>query len=198
MSLTTMQPKAITPAKLEAELTKLNEGAQTQLAAGTVLTIGGAPLNQAALGTKLQAWIAAFKAVATAQQAYQEALAARLAITVEARTFAKLMKGVVKGHFGPQSAALASFGIPSDHPVSITTQQKLVASAKRTQTRQARGTKGKKQQAAITVVGNPAVHVASDGSVQISPPPVNLPAADSTSGSTGNGTPTGGSTPSKV
>jgi hypothetical protein len=84
MSLTTMQPKAITPAKLEAELTKLNEGAQTQLAAGTVLTIGGAPLNQAALGTKLQAWIAAFKAVATAQQAYQEALAARLAITVEA------------------------------------------------------------------------------------------------------------------
>jgi hypothetical protein len=191
MPLTTTQPKAITPAKLEAELVKLDEGAQTQLAAGTLFTIGGTPQTPAAMSTQLQRWVATCKAVDTALQTHKDAVAARLAITVEARTFAKGMKAVVREHFGPQSAVLAAFGMVPDHPVSTTTQQKLVASAKRSQTRKVRGTKGKKQRAALTVVGNPAVHVASDGSVQIGTPPVNLPAAGTTPS---EGTPTGGST----
>jgi hypothetical protein len=86
--------------------------------------------------------------------------------------------------------------------VAITSQQHVVASVKRKQTRTVRGTKGKKQKAALTVVGNPPISIASDGTTVISPPPINVgrlgPAVDlPTPGDTssGKGSPTGNGKP---
>ena len=201
MGLKTTQAKAITPAKLEAELVQLEAGLVANLPAATVFTIGGVTLTQAQMDAQFQDWIAVCKAVEAVKQMYLAAVRARLEITVAARTFNKGFKAVVKEHFGPQSAALASFGIPTDKAVSITVQQHLVASMKRKQTRTVRGTKGKKQKAALTVVGNPPISIASDGTTVISPPPINVgrlgPAVTLTPGGStpGNGTPTGNGKP---
>jgi hypothetical protein len=123
----------------------------------------------------LQTWLAAFKAVRTAEQAYNDALNSRLNVTVAARTQYKAMKAALKQYFGSQSGVLASFGIGTDKPIELTTTQQLVAVANRKQTRAVRGTKGKAQLAAITVVGNPSVSIASDGTMQVGDRPVNLP-----------------------
>jgi hypothetical protein len=174
MALTTTQPKAIAPAAFEAELIQMDEGIQTNLPAGTSLTINGTAQKQAVIDTTLQGWITVFKAVDTAQAAYKEAVAARVAITVAARTYYKSLKAVIKQYFGAESTLLPSFGIKPDKAAATTTQQKLVAAAKRAQTRAVRGTTSKKAKLAVTVVGNPPVTVPSTGAQQISPPPVNV------------------------
>ncbi len=181
MATTTTQPKAVAPGAFEAQLTKMDEGVQANLPAGTTLTLNGAAVKQPAIDTTLQGWITIFKAVDTAKAAYKDAVNARLAITVAARTYYKALKAAIKLQFGAQSPLLASFGITADKPHVATTQQKMVAAAKRAQTRTVRGTKGKKQKAAVTVVGNPPVTVPSIGALQIAPPPVNIASADGTS-----------------
>jgi hypothetical protein len=189
MALTITQPKAVAPSAFEAQLVKMDEGIDANLPAGTSLTINGTVVKQAAIDTQLQNWIAVFKAVDTAKATYQAAVTARVAITVAAMTYYKALKAAIKLQFGAQSPLLASFGITADKPASTTTQQKMVAVAKRAQTRQVRGTTGKKAKLAITVVGNPPITVPSTGKLEISPPPVNLPAASSTPSSTTSSAP---------
>jgi hypothetical protein len=188
MALTITQPKAVAPSAFEAQLVKMDEGIDANLPAGTSLMINGTAVKQAAIDTQLQNWIAIFKAVDTAKATYQSAVTARLAITVAAKTYFKALKAAIKLQFGAQSPLLASFGITTDKPVSTTTQQKMVAAAKRTQTREVRGTTGKKARLQVTVVGNPPVTVPSTGKLEISPPPVNL-AASSTPSSTSSSAP---------
>jgi hypothetical protein len=206
MAAIIMNPKAVTPAVFEAELVALDTGIRTQLPATAVLTINGVAVTQAEIDATLQGWIGSCRAVETARTQYESAVAARLAITAVGRTYCKLLKGVVKSYFGPQSAALAAFGIAADKQVVMTSTQKMVTVAKRSQTRKVRGTKGKKQKAAITVVGNPPVNVGSDGKLEVGAPPINLTATIGTpapvtapapvgsgsgGGTPGSGTPTG-------
>jgi hypothetical protein len=179
MASITTQPKAVAPAAFEQQLIKMDNGVQTALPAGTALTINGTSVKQAAIDTQLQSWITTFKEVDSAKATYQNAVAARLAITVAARAYYKALKAVIKSYFGGQSAQLAAFGIGMDKPVATTTQQKMVAAAKRSQTRAVRGTTGKKAKLAITVVGNPPVTVPSKGDIEVGAPPINLPAASS-------------------
>lgn len=174
MALTTSQPKAVAPAQFEQQLVKMDQGVQTTLPAGTSLTVNGTAQKQAVIDTTLQSWITVFKAVDTAKAQYQNAVAARVAITAAAKAYYKALRAVIKSYFGAQSPQLAAFGITADKAHAASTQQKLVAAAKRQQTREVRGTKGKKQKAAVTVVGNPAVTVPSSGPQQIGPPPVNV------------------------
>jgi hypothetical protein len=191
MNLTT-KPKGIRPGKFKAELEQMAAGLAAQTAPLVGLIINGVDVGPTAAAT-LQGWIATFNAVDQAKGVYQNALNARLAITVEARRFYKTLKSLVRACFNGQAAELATFGIAPDKAIEITSQQRILAVAKRQQTRKLRGTKGKKQLAAITVVGQPALHIASDGSLQISTPPVNLPPASGTgpAGSNGGNTPTG-------
>jgi hypothetical protein len=149
------QPRAITPSVFEAELIRLQEGVRANLPPGVSLTIEGATLEQAAIMARLDGWLATFEAVARAKQAHEHAVAARLGITVEARTFEKSLKRVLKNHFGPQSGALASFGIAADKPIATTLAQKALAIARRAQTRAARGTLGKRQRLPIAGAGAP-------------------------------------------
>jgi hypothetical protein len=175
---------------MEAELVQLDEGVVANLPANVTLMLEGKPMTQAAIHATLTSAVATFKLPAAIYEQFKAAVAARLGITVATRSFQKALKAAIKLQFGSQSPLLASFGIPTDKPLSASSTQKVVAAAKRSQTRTVRGTKGKKQKAALTVVGNPPVSVASDGSLTISPPPVNLPAAAGAGSST-----TGGSAP---
>ena len=188
----TTKPQAIRPGKFLAEMVQMDEGLRSTLPAGAIITVEEIDLTQAQIDAKLQGYIAKFQAVDAAEQAYQDALNARLNATVEARTYYKQLKGAIRTYFGGQSAKLATFGIATDKPLEITAAKQMVAVAKRTQTRKLRGTKGRKQLAAITVVGKPAVGVASDGTLSVGPTPVNLPAAAGSSpgsGNPGSGTP---------
>jgi hypothetical protein len=183
------QPKSVAPAKFEQDLIKMDQGVQNLLPAGTSLTLNGVATKQAAIDTQLQSWITVFQAVDSAKATYQNAVAARVAITAAAKAYYTALKAVIKAYFGAQSVQLAGFGIAADKPVVRTAQQKLVSAAKAKQTRVLHGTLGKKQKAALTVVGNPAVMVPSVGDQTISPPPVNL-------GTIGPGSSTASSTPS--
>jgi hypothetical protein len=153
------QPKALRPSAFEAELVKLQEGVKANLPPDVSLAIEGATFEQSAIDAILQRWIATFEAVARAKKAYEAALAARLGITVEARTFEKALKSVLKNHFGTQSPALADFGIAVDKPLTPTPEQKALASARRAQTRLARGTLGKHAKLAIIAGGAPPATV---------------------------------------
>jgi len=149
MSATTTQPKSVAPAKFEQELVQMDQGVQQSLPAGTVLTLDGTAMKQAAIDTQLEGYITTFKAVDAAKAAYQEAVAARLAITVEARTFYKQLKAVLKTYFASQPSVLATFGLTPDKAIASSAKTKLLAVGKRSQTRAVRGTKSKKQKARI-------------------------------------------------
>jgi hypothetical protein len=198
------QPKSVAPAQFEQELEQMDQGVLQSLPAGTVLTIDGTAMKQAAIDTQLDGYITTFKAVDAAKAAYQQAVAARLAITVEARTFYKQLKAVLKTYFASQPSVLATFGITPDKAIATSAKTKLLAVGKRSQTRVLRGTKSKKQAQAINVVGEPSLTLASDGDLQIGAPPLNVPGSSSTvtssspssSPATPAGTPTpNGSTP---
>ncbi len=194
MANITSQPKAVAPSKFEAEMVKLDQGVDTELPAGVSLTINGVAQKQGVIDTTLQNWIAIFKAVDTAKASYQTAVAARLAITAAAKAYVKALKAVIKAYFGPQSAQLAAFGIAADKARTTTAQGNMVAAAKRKQTRTLHGTTlGKKQKAALTVVGNPPINVPSTGELQIGPPPVNIGGINTPSSALSS---TAGSTPS--
>ncbi len=179
MSATTTQPKSVKPSQFEDELEQMDQGVQQSLPAATVLTIDGTAMKQPAIDTQLEGYITTFKAVDAAKAAYQEAVAARLAISVEARTFYKQLKAVLKTYFASQPSVLATFGITADKAVSTSAKTKLLAAAKRSQTREVRGTKSKKQAKAINVVGEPPLTMASDGAVQIGAPALNVPGSTS-------------------
>ncbi len=168
------QPKGVAPGAFEQQLVKMDQGVQNTLPAGTSLTINGVATKQAAIDTQLQSWITVFQAADTAKAAYQNAVAARVAITAAAKAYYIALKAVIKSYFGPQSSQLASFGIAVEKQTSTSTQTKLVAAMKRQQTRAVRGTTGKKQKASLTVVGNPPVIVPSKGDNTVIPPPVNV------------------------
>jgi len=197
------QPKAVAPGAFEQELIKLDQGVQSELPGTVSLTINGVSAKAGAIDTTLQNWITIFQAVDSAKATYQNAVAARLAVTAAAKQYVKALKAVIKAYFGPQSVQLASFGIAIDKPVVRTAEQKLVSAAKATQTRAVRGTLGRKQKAKVTVVGNPPVLVPSTGKKQISPPPVNVgnlggtgSNASSAASSTPSSAPTGTAAPS--
>ena len=175
MSNTVTKPGAVAPTEFEQEMVTLDEGVESQLPAGVSLTINGVAQKAGVIDSTLQNWIDIFKAVDSAKASYQTAVAARLAITAAAKAYVKALKAVIKAYFGPQSVQLAAFGIPMDKARTTTAQDNLVAAAKRKQTRTLHGTTlGKKQKAALTVVGNPPVNVPSTGELQIGPPPVNI------------------------
>lgn len=179
MSQKITMPKSVKPSAFDAELLKMDLGIQTNLPATEIIRVNGAPLAQPAIRANLQAWLDASKAVDDAKEKYHAAVEARRTLAVPTRTFFKALKESLRAFFGRESPLLASFGITKDLAHTATAKEKLVAAAKREQTRKVRGTKGRKQRAAMKVVGDPAVHISSTGEVEVSAPPLNLPPAGS-------------------
>lgn len=168
---------SLVPALFEAELENVDAGVLRNVPATASLMLNGAPLSQPQIDAKLKAYLASFAAAEAARQQYQAALAARRALTIEARDFFLQLKKALTAWFGAQNPLLADFGFRPDRPrAPRTAEQQLLAAAKAQLTREARGTKSKKALRAIRpTVGTPMVAVGGEGGKQVTPPLVTSP-----------------------
>lgn len=171
-----------TPSKLQTEMQTLSNGlAHNSSTLFSSLAVLGSSLAKADIIAKLQMWIAAYAAVLQAKQSYTAAVAARKAIEVTARVFVAALVTELKQVVGPNNPTLlSSLGIAPHKPRKTPSPAtKLVAQEKAKQTRQARGTMGKKARQAIQA--NPTqVHVigvgsAAPGAVPVAPVAVLAP-----------------------
>jgi hypothetical protein len=162
------KPSGVQPGKLEATLKQLDAGTLKDIPAKSNITVEGTAMTPAQIDKQIQGYLTTIDAVAPAKQAYQTAVATRMGITVEAQDFCNSLKTAVITLLGKQSAQLADFGIKPAKAETTTTAAAMVASAKRTLTRQLRGTTSKKQKLSLKAgVVNPAVTVGTDGKVSI-------------------------------
>jgi hypothetical protein len=187
----------VTPAKFEAELTNMDAGVLKDIPAKTTLTINGTAMTVAQIDTKLKGYITTIQAADAAKQQSTAAVTARKNMTVEARDFYLQLKKAVIAYFGAQSPQLDDFGLaPAKAKVPRTSAQKAISAAKAKLTREARGTLGKKQKAAVNPnQAPPAVGIGPDGqaveyaATVVSPgTPVSPNAASTTQSSTSSST----------
>ncbi len=201
MTIIMSHATSIPPGKLEQELTAIDAGVLKDIPAKTAITINGTPMTGAQIDSKLKGYIETIQAADAAKQSYVAAVNARRAITLEARDFYLQLKKSIVAFFGAQSPQLDDFGLKPAKAAARNSHQDVLAAAKRTLTRAARGTKGKKQKEAINpMVGTPLVTVGPDGKPVITAPNVvnptvaggNGPASESSpaTGSPQNGAPT--------
>src|ERR1700722_8371965 len=176
----------------------------TQLLAGiqkylpnTPFTIQAQPATTAQVVTVIQARISKMQAVVTAKAALHSAVLAADQEVTSTDTFVQDVRTTVLGMYSNSPSILGDFGVSArKEPTPLTTEQKLVAAAKRTATREARGTMSAKKKATIkgTVTGSIVVPVDGSGSsvvsstaaaaVPASPQPVIPPAATATTNGT--------------
>ncbi|HUB06000.1 MAG TPA: hypothetical protein VMB50_03320, partial [Myxococcales bacterium] len=154
----------------EQELTEMEGGVAAELPPTVSLTINGVTMTGAQVDARFKSYLATFEAVDEAMKQYQTALAARRNIQLEVRDFYLQVKNAMIAYFGAQSPKLASFGIEPAKAKVTDSVKELLAAAKRQLTREARGTLGKKQKAAINPhVGTPAVVIDASGKRVIAP-----------------------------
>ena len=144
---TTKKPTKTTKAAL-AE--KLAEGAAKHFPSGIQLPIEGATLTIPQIQSKLTGFAVLRSDVEAARSNLQSKLAVEAAQAPDMDAFISAFVAIVKGSFGGQPDVLTDFGLPAPKPrAQLTVSQKAAAVAKRTATREARGTKGNKAKQAI-------------------------------------------------
>jgi hypothetical protein len=129
---------------------KLVDGLTKHAGVIASLYVGGTSLTNAVLVSKLQALIAAVNTTNTARAALHAAVLAEQQLHADSAQFVADVRQTILAMFSSQTDVLADFGLaPRKKPV-VTPQVKVAAAAKAKATRQARGTKSKKQLAAIS------------------------------------------------
>lgn len=129
------------------------------------MSINGKALTGAQIDTQVQQqYVSTIAAVDTARAQLQTALVSRRNEALEARDFCLQLKKAVVAHLGTQSPLLVDFGLaPAKTATPKTSAEQAVIEAKKAQTRQARGTRSEKQNAAIQPgVATPAVLIGPD------------------------------------
>jgi hypothetical protein len=104
----------------------------------------------------VQSRIDANNQVLTTKAAWANATKTYKALSTKAAAVERGLRNFVIGMFGPTSPKLADFGFTPSSRATQTAEQKAASAAKRAATRAARGTKGKKQKAAIHGTVTPA------------------------------------------
>ena len=171
------------PSKFQSQLATAASGlTSTSNALLNSLVILGASMSKAEIIAKLNAWLPLFAAVLTARQAYTTAVAARQAALPAMHAFFASFESALKQALGPANLAqLAAFGVtPPKARKQASPETKAIAKVKSAQTRQARGTMGKKQKLAIR--GTPGMTVqilGADGTPIGASGPSTAPAAPS-------------------
>jgi hypothetical protein len=163
---------------LIGSLGELIAGVQKHPPSG-VMMIGGTNYTMAEIVSLIQSIINALSAVVAARQTYQDAVKASETIVEDNRAFVSDFKQSVKVQYGQAAAILGDFGLtPRKIPVKPL-DVKVTAAAKAGATRTARGTKGKKQKAAITgnVTGVNITPVTAPATAAPAAPPAVQPAA---------------------
>ena len=156
------------PLGLQLKIQSALGGVQQMPATDGPLRINGQTMTQAQLVTQLSGYLPAFTAAANAKTSHAQAVQARRATEVDARSFLQQLRRALVANYQVGSPVLATFGMSAKLPAAQSSQTAILAAAKRTLTRQKRGTMGKKQKASIKAVGTPQVSVSASG-VQITP-----------------------------
>jgi hypothetical protein len=142
--------KKVTKSTQAALAVKLAAGATKHFPKGMQMPIGGATLGIDQIAAQLSSFASLRNDSETARAAYKAKLAAEANQAPAMNAFMRAFVQVVRGSFGSQPDVLADFGLqPTKAHTPLTIEQKAAASAKRTATRAARGTKGSKAKQAI-------------------------------------------------
>ena len=171
------------PGRLLLKVQSALDGVQEVLPAGTALMINKQSVTQAQLVTQLSGYLPNLKAVADAKAAYAQTVITRRADEQVVREFLAQLRLALVAYLGVGSPDLAKFGMSAKKRAPQDGQTSVLAAAKRTLTRQKRGTLGKTEKASIKAIGTPQVSLGASG-VQIAPAAVDQPAvapADSSS-----------------
>jgi hypothetical protein len=133
-----------------AQATQLIAGVQKHLASTPSIMLASAAYTPAQLTAAFQLLVTLLGAVATARSAVTAKLAAEKAQAPTVRSLISAFVSYVKVTFSESPDVLADFGItPKKAATPLTTEEKVVAVAKRASTRKARGTTSKKAKQAI-------------------------------------------------
>ncbi len=189
MAIIASVAKSVVASKLETELKEMDAGVVKDIPAKSSLTINGKAMTGAQIDGQIKQYLATIQTADAAKAQYQTAVVARRNQAVEARDFFLQLKKTIVAYFGTQSPQLVDFGLtPAKTKTAKTSAQQAVIEAKKTQTKVARGTKSKKQKAAIQPgVVTPAVMIGPDGKPVVIPgvaQDAQLPAANGTAPST--------------
>ena len=148
------------PGPFATLLTALGGGLTSNPPGGlTTVVVDGAPIATSALATEVKSYATLWEAVETTSLAHTQAVQARTKAEPAVHPRVAKIISAVKGMLGPTNPNLASlYGItPDEEPQPLTTEKMVAKNAQALATRKARGTKGKKQKAAIKgVVPAPA------------------------------------------
>ncbi len=122
------------------------------------LTVEGSAMGQPAILTQLGGIKTLLTNVDATRKALTAAVAAKKAGTPDAMTFLANLETALKAQFGSRNPVLQDFGIALPKTkAKPTAEQQAISVAARRQTRQARGTKGKKQALEIVAQGKPGL-----------------------------------------
>ncbi len=159
--MATTPTKPNVPSKFQTEVAGMISGFTNDLPTTVKnLTIAGGSMTVAAILSQLNAIMTTINTVATTKTAFTEAVAARKAALPADKAFIAQLVMAVKLLFGTSASQLAAFGItPPKAKAKPTIKALAIAKAKSAATRALRGTKGKKQKAAITLQGQSTLQV---------------------------------------
>ena len=164
------------PSGLLQKIQNALNGVQQVLPAGSAVSMNGQTVTQAQLVTQLTGLLPKFTAATDAKTAFALAVQQRKTAEPDVLEFLAQLRAALVAFYGRGSPSLEKFGMSAKLPTSQTSQTAILAAAKRTLTRQKRGTLGKKQKAGIKAIGTPQVSVGESG-VQIAPAAVDQPVA---------------------
>jgi hypothetical protein len=160
-------------ADVVAEYTALVDATKSDLADVATFVFSDVTWTRDALVAEFEKRLNAAKLIKASRTTLQQTVADEKAIQKEVDPLRNAMKGYLKTRFGKNSPKLQKFGFTPDRTPKKAPSVKAAAVVKAQATRTARGTKGKKQKAAIK--GSPA----PTASAQPVPAPVPVPVAKS-------------------
>jgi hypothetical protein len=144
------------PSKTEQTLSNMQKGAQTALASGKTLTIGGVVYNQQTYAQAVGVMIGRYDAVRHDRTQLAADLADRLANGPQVKQFIQQTKAAVAYVFGEDSQEFSDFGFtPRKKSAELTPEEKELKTARLRATRQARNTMGSRQKKVVKGVVPP-------------------------------------------
>ncbi len=152
---------------LQAQLSALVNGINTDLVGVDPIDLDGVSTKRADVLARIQALLDAITAVKSARTVLQTAVASQNTLLAGGRALRIAMKRFLQTKFGPTSPKLQDFGFTQTHQGKAKVATKAEGITKAKATRTARGTAGKKQKAAIKA---PAPVAATTSPVNAAPP----------------------------
>jgi hypothetical protein len=127
---------------------------------GSTVSVGGESLSPTEIVARLKEICDRHQAVRTQKKLHRTSVKARNSALAKDVAFEANLTEVIRQQWGQQTLRTQSYGVP---PVKrrgkLSAEKQVIAEARKEDTRRARGTKGTRQRAAITVEPKPTVVV---------------------------------------